>query len=101
MACVICGKETGGLYTNGDGYGDGQHVGIDAGPLKHYCWEHADQAPDLAADINDGFRELGLCGFLDAWVGRCRNKQPCSKHESQTCVSCGERATHSCDETGQ
>jgi hypothetical protein len=42
-----------------------------------------------------------VCGFSEAWVGNCKNPKPCCKHAKLVCVSCGNPATHSCDETGQ
>jgi hypothetical protein len=50
---------------------------------------------------SDGF----TCGFSEAWVGSC--KEPvdsedgqCEKHAGKICVSCGAKATQSCDSTG-
>ena len=43
------------------------------------------------------------CLFNEAWVGRCKNEIVengyCKKHKDLYCVSCGEKATHSCSET--
>ena len=41
------------------------------------------------------------CGFDKAWIGPCQNPVPCEEHSDLKCVSCGEKATHTCDETGQ
>lgn len=41
------------------------------------------------------------CGFEEAWIGNCKNECPCEKHAALKCVSCGEKATRSCDQTGQ
>ena len=48
---------------------------------------------------------MKTCNYDLAWVGKC--KQPatygdyCEEHAVITCASCGEQATHQCDETGQ
>lgn len=41
------------------------------------------------------------CGFEKAWVGPCKNGKDCTEHSKLECVSCGARATRSCDQTGQ
>lgn len=45
------------------------------------------------------------CIFSKAWVGRCEEEADesgfCEEHKGKMCVSCGEQATHECDETGQ
>lgn len=41
------------------------------------------------------------CGFGIAWVGPCDNEKPCEKHRDLKCDSCGQPATHQCDQTGQ
>lgn len=41
------------------------------------------------------------CGFSEAWIGECKNDCPCEKHANLKCVSCGAKATRSCEETGQ
>lgn len=42
-----------------------------------------------------------MCNFEEAWIGTCKVEGPCEKHDSLKCVSCGNKATHSCDATGQ
>jgi hypothetical protein len=48
---------------------------------------------------------MSTCGFSMAWVGRCKNPaepgKRCQQHAGKVCVSCGQPATHECDETGQ
>ena len=39
------------------------------------------------------------CDFDEAWIGRCKNNKPCEKHDKLVCVSCGEKATRSCEST--
>ena len=98
--CVICKIEVrGGLHTDGDGYNDGRHVDFDPGPFQFYCWKCHKQAPDHNAKITRRFREQGMCGFLEAWIGRCQNSAPCAKHNSQLCW-CGVLATRNCDVAG-
>jgi hypothetical protein len=41
------------------------------------------------------------CGFNEAWIGVCNEPNPCKKHSDLKCVSCGNKATRTCDETGQ
>ncbi len=41
------------------------------------------------------------CGFVEAWIGSCKNPNPCEKHSSLKCYSCGDPATKNCGETGQ
>lgn len=45
--------------------------------------------------------ENEVCGFDEAWIGKCKHEKPCAKHDGLICVSCGNPATHSCYETGQ
>lgn len=98
--CSICNTPSkGGLYTNGDGYGDAKIVDFDPGPFLFYCWACSDQAPNHNEEITRLFIEKGMCGFLEAWVGRCTNTAPCVKHTTQTCW-CGKQATRNCDVTG-
>lgn len=97
--CTICGREMeGGIWTNGDGFSDGKYVGIDPGEHKPYCWDCHDQgkAPDFNKEIDALFQEKGMCGFLEAWVGRCRNLKPCIKHQDQKCWKCEEPAVQNC-----
>ncbi len=42
-----------------------------------------------------------MCTFVRAWVGQCKNPDPCEEHSKLVCVSCGNPATHECEETGQ
>ena len=99
MGCVVCGADNGGVYTNGDGYGDGKYVGVTPPPWGFWCWEHSKQAPNLDRQIDAAFAEHGLCGFLEAWIGRCRNLKPCEKHASQRCWKCGAPAVRNCPDT--
>lgn len=39
-----------------------------------------------------------MCDFIEAWRGKCDN-EPCEDHKDLKCRSCGEPATHECDET--
>jgi hypothetical protein len=39
------------------------------------------------------------CDFNEAWIGPCKNSNPCDKHDKLVCASCGEKATKSCDAT--
>lgn len=56
-----------------------------------------------------------ICGFGVAWVGKCKvtpvgggdatldtnNINRCPAHSGKKCCSCGDPATHECEETGQ
>lgn len=104
--CSLCRLEmNGGLWTNGDGYGDAKHVGIVVPEMKGFCWPctrtRAAEVPDFTDAINKAFAEQGMCGFLEAWIGRCRNRKPCTKHADQKCASCGADAVGNCSQTGQ
>lgn len=44
---------------------------------------------------------MSRCEFIRAWVGQCKNDLPCEEHDDLKCVSCGEPAICTCDETGQ
>lgn len=57
--------------------------------------------PNPCAEIELSPVELGTCNFLEAWVGKCKNKNPCSKHKDWTCFECGRKATRSCSHTSQ
>ncbi len=97
--CASCGKEfDSGMWTNGDGFGDGKYVGITVGDFKGYCWDcvKAGKSPDLNKQIDRAFEERSMCGFLEAWVGRCRNPKPCAKHSPQKCWKCGKPAIRNC-----
>lgn len=46
------------------------------------------------------------CGYGLAWIGKCKAAPApggarCAKHAAEKCSSCGEPATHECEETGQ
>jgi len=45
------------------------------------------------------------CNFYKAWIGKCRNKADesgyCEEHKGLKCCSCGDQATHDCEETMQ
>lgn len=102
--CTICHKpKQSGLYTSGDGYGDAKHVGIESLPFEFYCWgcvkAHPEQIPNQDAKIDAAFAARGWCGFLEAWIGRCREVQPCPKHSGEQCWKCKERATSNCPNT--
>lgn len=102
MICSACQQPTfGGIDTNGDGFGDGKHVGIDVGPFKFYCWACYDKGyvPDHNQEIDLAFASSGLCGFKEAYVGRCKNTKPCVKHADQKCWKCGAPATQNCNDT--
>jgi hypothetical protein len=104
--CSLCGAEmNGGLWTSGDGYGDTKHVGIIAPEMRGFCWPcvktRNSEIPDLTKDIDRAFAARDWCGFLEAWIGRCRNPKPCAKHANEKCASCGSPATGNCSQTGQ
>ena len=44
---------------------------------------------------------IDVCGFDEAWIGPCKELNPCEKHKDRKCASCGARAISSCPETGQ
>ena len=100
MACEVCGKDQGGVYSNGDPYGDAKYVGIETGPSRHWCWDHADQVVSPDDEIDAAFARRGWCGFVEAWVGRCRNPIPCARHKDQRCWKCGKPATKNCGQAG-
>lgn len=41
------------------------------------------------------------CGYGMGWAGKCKKETPCPHHSHLVCFSCGNKATHECDETGQ
>jgi len=98
--CFSCGKEIteGSIWTNGDGYGDGKYVGIIPPDYQSYCWDcyRNKKAPDLTKVIDEAFAKAGMCGFTEAWIGRCRNQKPCTKHNSERCWKCGKPAIRNC-----
>jgi hypothetical protein len=101
--CYHCGKSitTGGMCTTGDPYGDGHKVlGWPKREARVYCWDCIEYPKKMTKEIADKidaeFKQLGLCGFLEAWVGRCTNTIPCNKHKDQKCWKCGEPATSNC-----
>lgn len=103
--CVSCHKDLShisSIFTDGDGFNDAQYVGIVKPPFKSYCWDcyKAGKAPNFNKQIDEAFAAVGMCGFLEAWIGRCRNPKPCKKHASQKCWKCGEQAIRNCAETG-
>lgn len=107
MSCVVCGStEFGGLSTYHDPYGDRKHVGLQpvVDSAQHYCWDHAEIGYEKSRvaerEVDTAFAAAGLCGFLQAWVGRCRQPQPCAKHAAETCWKCGRRAVRNCSHTG-
>lgn len=104
--CSLCGLEMqGGVWTNGDPYGDARKLGADVPPMRGYCWscvkERSDEIPNFGKAIKDILASRKLCGFLMSWVGHCKEPKPCAKHKDLTCSSCGVPATHDCDSTGQ
>lgn len=44
-------------------------------------------------------KDNNLCGFDEAWIGKCKNGIDCEKHKDAKCVSCGAKATKECAET--
>lgn len=104
--CALCDTpKVGGLWTNGDGYGDAKHVGIEPPAWAHYCWDcvrtRPDDVPKLSAEIDAAFAEHGFCGFMEAWVGRCREPRgECPKHDEQKCWTCGSPAVSNCSVAG-
>ena len=100
--CSSCGKEMeGGIWTNGDGFGDAKYVDIEVGKFKGYCWDcyREGKAPNFAKQIDKAFTDKGMCGFLEAFIGRCRNSKPCAKHSEQKCWKCGKPAIRNCSAT--
>lgn len=99
--CQICGEKSfAGILTDGDPYSDGPFVGIPLGPMVKTCpkckGKYPEKVPDFDEEIDAAFKQQGLCGFLEAYQGRCRNKKPCQKHQDLTCWKCGEKATRNC-----
>jgi hypothetical protein len=66
-----------------------------------------EQPQVLGIDCSESVSDLStvsvveVCSFHISWVGKCNNLQPCKEHSHLRCVSCGEPAVRSCDETGQ
>lgn len=103
--CMICHEQKqGGIHTNGDGFGDAKHVNIVPPEWAFYCWDcyekHPEKVPNLDNQITEAFRKAGMCGFLEAWIGRCRNATPCAKHEREKCWKCGQSAVSNCSVAG-
>lgn len=103
--CTLCGQpSTGGLWTRGDGYGDGKYVGIPVGRSRFFCWTCVEtrrsELPDMEAAITQAFHAHGLCGYIEPWIGRCRAKHPCEKHLRYRCWSCGAPAVRGCSMAG-
>lgn len=101
--CATCGKDTENYtLTDGDPYGDAKYVGIKVGKMLPYCEDCVilGNYPNLDDEIDNAYAERGWCGFLEAWVGRCREHKPCIKHESQRCWKCGNPAIRNCSEAG-
>lgn len=98
--CLACGKEmSSGVWTDGDGYGsDAKFVGIEKPTFGPYCWDcyNAGKAPNLKEQITTAFLARGYCGYLIAYVGRCRNKKPCPEHKDSKCWKCGQPAVAHC-----
>lgn len=50
----------------------------------------------MRAEVND-------CGYGLAWIGPCKKTaepgERCTEHAGLVCASCGEPATHQCEET--
>ncbi len=96
--CTNCSEEkSGGIWTNGDGYGDAKYVDIVTGELRFFCWDCKDAVPNFTEEIDQAFIEYEMCGFLEAWIGRCRRDRPCDKHINQRCWKCGEQAVRNCN----
>ncbi len=100
--CDICGTEKGKYFhfTNGDSMGDAKYVDLKLEEGKEYCSECVKQAPDYTEEIDRRFKERGMCGFKEAYIGRCREMKPCKKHGELKCFQCGEPATRNCTHTG-
>lgn len=99
--CALCKKGgKGGVLTSGDIYNDGSHVGISPPPLAFYCSDctkkHPEKIPNFEDEIDRAFAKKGLCGFLEAYVGHCRNSKPCDLHNEQKCWKCSKPATRNC-----
>lgn len=50
--------------------------------------------------------EHDVCGYIRAWGAPCQGPPikggtRCEAHSNMVCISCGEPATHACDETGE
>ena len=45
------------------------------------------------------------CKWVEAWIGQCQKEADesgfCNIHKNIHCTSCGQQATHNCEETGQ
>jgi hypothetical protein len=104
--CALCDQpKQGGTWTNGDGYGDAKHVGIVPPSWALYCWDcckaRPGDVPNLSAEIDAAFAEHGFCGFLEAWIGRCREPRgTCAKHDGQRCWKCHAPAVSNCSVAG-
>ena len=96
----------GGVHCNGDPGGTRRKLRMQTYEFRFYCWDcykefgWAWQAA-MELDTLTKVRQMGLCGFNEAWIGTCLNHSPCTKHQHLICGSCGEPATHTCSETGQ
>lgn len=103
--CCVCVSEVqGGLSTNGDPYGDRKKHGLPTFEWRFYCWKCANigyaWAEELEKEVTKILRERGLCGFLEAWVGRCTNPQNCARHSNQKCFACKKQAVKNCSHAG-
>lgn len=106
--CTSCGKPTlGGVHTNGDGYSsDAKHVGIEAPASGFFCWdcylagELPEEMKTLKRRINEAFEAAGMCGYLEAYRGRCRQQKDGCKHRERRCWKCGRPATSECSSAG-
>lgn len=104
--CFNCKRQSdSGIYTNGDPYGDRRKIGLPIALPRFYCWDCKDSYHEFSSrqkqETDAEFSRLGLCGFLEAWIGRCRNSSPCAKH-TEKCwhPDCDNRAIANCSIAG-
>lgn len=105
--CYNCNRssEDGGIHTNGDSYGDRRKIGLPVSSHRFYCWDCKDHFAAFSVrqdkETNAEFARLGLCGFLEAWIGRCRNTSPCAKHTDRCWYrDCDKPAIANCSIAG-
>lgn len=94
----------GGVSTNFDPYGTRKELGLPVEEWQHICWpcygawgQEKDMAYRKETDL--AARTANQCGFLEAWIGHCKEQRPCKKHGNQTCFKCEKPATRNCSET--
>jgi hypothetical protein len=102
--CEYCGEQTfGGVSSNGDPYGQGKDIPT-VRPWRFSCWKCYWSKCRIAnekraAEIDAAFAATGRCIFICAYIGRCGDQMPCTKHVIR-CCSCDASATHECGATG-